>query len=206
MLVVGCSGRPPAEDEPGVSRAQYRRSEPQGNAAAVPFIEATNPPVKPPTARMMIQVQGDREIALVGILYTSDWLTRQGVWQQEPTLPVPWPKSSTVSGPQGLTLKLDTEAPPAWVSAKAFTDIDHQTGEPSAEPDVSFECSRFTQPKCSYAETNDTIRVRGLNTRLLHPGYLAVFCSWSVPPDLRHKGPDSPSQVSASWLFRSEIA
>lgn len=203
MLAAACSGGPGPDDGP-VARATHYGPSPAGERPTgdSPFVQTTAPPVDPPAAEFVIQTDDRAELVLRGRLYTSDWITWQGENKQQPALPVPWPTPSSVSTPQSLALLLHAASPPDRVVVHAFTDVDVGTGEPTSGPTVTFQCSRFQPPTCVYTDTDSGIRVEALNERVVDLGYVTVFCSWYVPRAFRADGPDSPSQASASWLFR----
>jgi hypothetical protein len=68
---------------------------------------------------------------------------------------------------------------------------------------MTYQCSRDLDPKCAFEPTRSGVRLVGLPPDLVASAYLAVFCSWSIPPD--EQVPDGGAEAAASWLFRVEL-
>jgi hypothetical protein len=100
-------------------------------------------------------------------------------------------------------LLLHQSAPPDRVLARAFSAVDPASREPASDPVATYQCSRFAEPKCAFELARSDVRLVGLPTAVLAPGYLVVFCTWSVPPERQVDA--GGAEVAASWLFRIDL-
>jgi hypothetical protein len=160
----------------------------------------TRAPSHPPVAKIVVG-SGETEIGVTGALYTSDWSTRLAAATRAPRVPVPWPRPSLVDLTREPRIALETTATPDHVTMSTFASVATATGTPSAGPIASFECGRFTEPRCKVATSSTGIRISGLSRGLLSGRYVTVFCTWHVPRTDQHLGADGSDDVSASWIF-----
>jgi len=166
---------------------------------AVPFVLETGAPPRPPSATII--GSDDREVVLTGALYTTDWMAGRGVAKRPPRLPVPWPRPAAIAGAQSATLAFDSPIAPDFIVVQAFAKVAIASREPTGAPIATFECGRFTAPRCAFSVTKRGLRVRGLGRELLAGDYITVFGIWHVPIAQQT---DSESEASASWLFHGE--
>ena len=113
----------------------------------VPFIRATPVSWSPPPVELVFG--GTTPVTMTGTLYTSNWVTARGNWTKAPGTPVEWPAPEAVHASAGATLVLGTSAPPELVLMKVYRDVDPQTGEPTSDPRATYQCNRFSEPRCS---------------------------------------------------------
>jgi hypothetical protein len=170
-----------------------------GADKAVPFVLETGAPPRPPSA--MILGSDDREVVLTGALYTTDWMAGRGVERRRPRLPVPWPRPGAIARAQGATLAFDSPIAPDFIVVQAFAKVAIASREPTGAPIATFECHRFTAPRCAFSVTKSGLRVRGLGREVLAGDYITVFGIWHVPIAQQT---DSESEASAGWLFHGD--
>jgi hypothetical protein len=196
-LSVAC-GR--ADDR---SRAQYsapdeRRKERSQMAPAVPFVEAAPPPSRPPA----LELRAGDAVA-EALLYQADWITKLEAVRLEPSTPVTWPRALALPTDPAPTLVFGTSVPPDRIVLHAFGRVDPATGEPQGEPVFATELTKLGQRRYRFSVAGDRTLVGELPEPTFRAGYLAVFCTWYVPVDLRSPGDGSP-EVTASWLLQVE--
>ena len=179
---------------------------------AVPFVAESPAPATPPAVRLVVTVHRDTFFVL-GRRYTSDWPaghptdgSRAG--GQRPREPVPWPTyergvDAIFAHPSALGLALGTTIAPESVTIRTYARVAAASGTPIGDPIATFECQRFTGPKCVFTPTNPLLglEARGLDLGLLAGSYISVFASWHLPA-VFHDRATSPPEASASWLFR----
>jgi hypothetical protein len=173
-------------------------------SGGVPFIRATPVSWAPPTVELVFD--GTTPVTMTGTLYTSNWVTARGNWTKSPGVPVEWPAPQGVHRPAGATLVLGTAAPPELVLIKAYRNVDPQSGEPTSDPSATFQCNRFSEPRCVFSTSAGKTTVGSLPPEIVTAPYITVFCTWFVPPDQQGQGQSPNSYASASWLFRSSIS
>jgi hypothetical protein len=193
VILAGCT-EAPATVSRASSTAGYSTRD---GSRQTPFIEATPPPAGPPAVELIGGVESG---PMSGTLYTADWPTRATRLQKGPRLPVPWPATRHIGSPRSVILRFDARTPPDRVLVKAFSRVDPTSGEPTSDPAASYRCNRISDPRCSFERARSGVRLLGLPSGLLTPGYLVVFCTWFVPPGQppQRGGADA----AASWLFR----
>lgn len=127
-------------------------------------------------------------------------------FQRDPAVPVPWPAPLGVVRPRSVELLFHAPTPPDRLLVRAFAKVDEERREPESDPVAVYECSRFSDPGCAISPVSGgSTRVSGVPTDLLRPGYIVVFGTWAVPPPLQADLPDSPADLTASWLFRVDV-
>jgi hypothetical protein len=173
-------------------------------SAGVPFIRAIPVSWTPPTAELIFD--GTTPVTMAGVLYTSNWVTARGNWTKSPRVPVEWPAPQAVDALSGATLILGTSAPPKLVLIKAYRDVDPQSGEPTSDPSATYQCNRFAELRCPFSTPADKTAVGGLRTDVATAPYIAVFCTWFVPPDQQGQGQSANPSAAASWLFRTSLS
>ena len=171
-----------------------------GRAASVPLVLETGAPRRPPAVGLVVHSDG-REITRPGVLYTAGWLGRDGARSRGPSFPVPWPVRSTIDRGDEAAIALGTQIVPDFVVVKAYAQVGAGSGAPSAAPVATFECGRFSEPRCAVSRNGSGLRIGAPGRNLLTGGYLIVFCVWHVPASLRSTDAKAPDDVSASWLF-----
>ena len=170
-------------------------------SGSVPFIRATPVSWSPPTVELVFD--GTTPLRLTGTLYTSNWVTGRGNWTKSPGVPVEWPAPQAVQASAATMLVLGTSAPPELVLMKVYHDVDPQTGEPTSDPRATYQCNRFSEPRCAFSTTADKTIIGGLPSEIVKAPYITVFCTWFVPPDQQGQGQSPNTYASASWLFRT---
>ncbi len=169
----------------------------------IPFIRATPVSWSPPPVKLVFH--GTTPVTMTGTLYTSNWVTARGNWTKSPGVPVEWPAPQGVQASAGATLVLGTSTPPELVLIKVYRDVDPQSGEPTSDPNATYQCNRFSEPRCAFVTSADTTTVSGLPSEIATAPYIAVFGTWFVPPDQQGPGQSPHSYASASWLFRTRL-
>jgi hypothetical protein len=172
-------------------------------SGGVPFVRATPVPWSPPTVELVFD--GTTPVTITGTLYTSNWVTARGNWTKSPGVPVDWPVPKAVHASAGATLVLGTSAPPELVLIKVYRGVDPQSGEPTSDPSATYRCNRFSSPRCAFSTPSDKITVGNLPSDVTAP-YIAVFCTWFVPPDQQGQRQSPNSYAAASWLFRTSLS
>jgi hypothetical protein len=172
-------------------------------SGGVPFIRATPVSWAPPTVELVFD--GTAPVTMTGTLYTSNWVTARGNWTKSPGVPVEWPPPHGVHASEGARLVLVTSTPPELILIKAYRDVDPRSGEPTSDPSATFQCNRFSEPRCAFSTPADKTTV-GLPSEIVTARYITVFCTWFVPPDQQGQGQSPNSYASASWLFRTSIS
>lgn len=174
---------------------------------AVPFVAESPAPATPPVVRLLVTSHGDTAF-LLAHRYTSDWPDGHGTDEQAPREPVPWPTWEPAidvifANASALVLALGTPIAPDSVTIRAYAKVVPASGTPIGDPIATFECHRFTRPKCAFTKTNPVLglEVRGIDLGMLAGSYISVFASWHVPVALQERA-TSPAEASASWLFR----
>jgi hypothetical protein len=173
-------------------------------SGGVPFIRATPVSWGPPTVELVFD--GSTPVTMTGTLYTSNWVTSRGNWTKSPGVPVDWPAARAVHAPAEATLVLGTPTPPELVIMKAYRDVDPRTGEPTSDPSATYQCNRFSEPRCAFSIVADKTTVGGLPSEIVTAPYITVFCTWFVPPDQQGPGKSPNSYASAGWLFRTNLS
>jgi hypothetical protein len=214
LVLVGACGRSLPRAEP-VSRESKSRDAPPfaGSDArtdgAVPLIAESPAPATPPDVRLLV-TSGGSTYFLLGLRYTSDWPDGRRTDEQRPQEPVPWPKWEPAidvifARASALVLALGSPVAPDSLTIRAYAKVVPASGTPIGDPLASFECHRFTGPKCAFTKTNTVlgVEVHGVGLGMLAGSYISVFASWHVPADL-HDRATSPQEASASWLFRGK--
>jgi hypothetical protein len=193
VIVAGCS-QASAGNGQGSNTAEYSTQDAPRQA---PYIDATPAPAGPPTVELLGEVDGK---PVPGVLYTADWPIRAAQVRKRPRRPVPWPAAAHVGSPGSVILRFHARTPPDRVLMKTFSQLDPATGEPASDPAASYQCSRSSDPRCSFEHARSAVRLLGLPPGVLARGFLVVFCTWSVPPEQQaeHGG----AEAAASWLFR----
>jgi hypothetical protein len=110
---------------------------------------------------------GTTPVTMTGSLYTSNWVTARGNWTKSPGVPVEWPMPQAVEASAGATLVLGTSAPPELVLIKVYRDVDPKSGEPTSDPSTTYQCNRFSEPRCAFSTTTDKIAVGGLPSEIV---------------------------------------
>lgn len=154
---------------------------------------------------MQLVFHGTTPVTIAGTLYTSNWVTARGNWTKSPETPVEWPVAQSVLASAGAALVLGTSTPPELVLIKAYHDVHQQSGEPTSDPDATYQCNRFSEPRCAFSTSADTTTISGLPLEIVTAPYIAVFGTWFVPPDQQEPGQSPHSCASASWLFRTRL-
>jgi hypothetical protein len=168
---------------------------------SVPFVAEQGVPARPPVARLIVD-SDDGETVVPGVLYTTDWRTRDVADATRPRVPVPWPSRSASGRANAISLEFGSSISPDYVVVQTFAKPAGADRVPGESPVTTFECSRFAAPRCVPSKIKSRLRVR-LDLDVLSGGYITAFGAWHVPAALRRTGSDSPAQVSASWLFRA---
>jgi hypothetical protein len=172
-------------------------------SGGIPFIRATPVSWSPPPVQLVFD--GTTPVTMTGTLYTSNWVTARGNWIKSPGTPVEWPAPRAVLASARATLVLGTSTPPELVLIKAYHDVHPESGEPTSDPNATYQCNRFSEPRCAFSTSADTTTVSGLPSEILTAPYIAVFGTWFVPPDQQGPGQSPHSYASASWLFQTRL-
>ncbi len=100
-------------------------------------------------------------------------------------------------------MHFQTAVAPDWIVLQIYSDTTSY-GQPSSEPLMTFECSRFAQPPCDFREQDGAIALDiALSKTLPQKVFMTLFASWYVPEMQRRSGEvNDPLNVSATWLFR----
>ena len=167
---------------------------------AVRLVLETSAPSRPPTVELVVR-SGAHDRAVPGVLYTADWETRKLVTKTAPRIPVPWPVASAIDRRHATTVTLDTRASPDYVEVSSFATVAADTGRPTSAPIATFECSRFTAPRCEVSRTKKGLALTGPSEPIVRGAYVAVFCTWHVPRSEQPGGANPVDDVSATWLF-----
>ena len=138
---------------------------------------------------------------MTGSLDTSNWVTAQGDCTKLPGVPVDWPPPQAVDASAEAKLVLGTTAPPKLVLVKAYRDMHRKSGEPTSDPAATYQCNQFSEPRCAFSTRVGTTIIDDLPSATTAAPYIAVFCTWFVPPDQQSQGKSPNSNASASWLF-----
>jgi hypothetical protein len=202
VVVVGVAcGRPVDATSGPRTTSEETTTTRHGNAATVPLVLETGAPRRPPAVGLVVH-SDRREITRPGVLYTAGWLGRDGALSRGPSFPVPWPVRSTIDRGDEAAIALGTQIVPDFVVVKAYEQVEVGSGAPSAAPVATFECGRFSEPRCAVSRNGSGLRIGAPGRNLLTGGYLIVFCAWHVPASLRSTDANAPDDLSASWLFR----
>lgn len=154
---------------------------------------------------MELVFDGAAPVATAGTLYASNWVTARGNWTKSPGVPVEWPAAQEVHPTARAALVLGSSTPPELVLIKVYRDVDPQSGEPTSDPSATYQCNRFSEPRCAFVTSADTTTVSDLPSEIVTAPYIAVFGTWFVPPDQQGPGQSPHSYASASWLFRTRL-
>lgn len=196
-LSVACGGSGD-RSRSGYSASDERQKERSQVAPAVPFVEATPPPLRPPA----LELRAGNAVA-EGLLYQADWITKMEAVRLEPSTPVSWPPALALPRDSTPTLVFRTAVPPDRIVLHAFERVDSATGEPEGDPSFAAELTKRGQRRYHFAVAGEQTLVDELPEPTFRSSYLAVFSTWYVPVDLRAPGDDSP-EVTASWLLRTQ--
>ncbi len=200
VLISACSSDTAPTEHAPTAGSEYRQVDHGGKVSdQASFIETRWPPIAPPSAELRIQTR-DGNVPVPGILYTSDWVTRESAWNLSPKLPVPWPEAIHVNEAKRSVLVLKTSVPPDWLVMNTYATVDLVTGEPRSDRTGTFECSAFSGRRCHFDVENGIVTTSWRPGEFPVNGYITVFSSWYVP--LAARTNESPGQVSAAWLFR----
>ncbi|HEY5013625.1 MAG TPA: hypothetical protein VIK61_13110 [Acidimicrobiia bacterium] len=212
LVLVGACGRsvPRAESVAGASASTHGSPIAGSDARsgdAVPFVAESPAPATPPDVRLLVTSHSDTAF-LLAHRYTSDWPDGHRADEQRPREPVPWPTWEPAidvifAKASALVLALGTPIAPDSVTIRAYARVVPASGTPIGDPLATFECHRFTGPKCAFTKTNSVlgVEVRGVDLGMLAGSYITAFASWHVPAALQDRA-SSPAEASASWLFR----
>lgn len=167
---------------------------------AVPLMLEAGMPTHLPEVELTLDA-GTHQVTQKGVVFTYNWSTRRGIDWKDTHYPVQWPKLATIDTAYSATLAFNTPVAPEWVVVKAYTRVDRDSRVPAMRPIASFECLRFTEPRCKVAKTASGIRIQGLGRNILAGAYLVVYCTWHVPLEQQRTDSETPDDVVASWLF-----
>src|SRR5436190_20932911 len=77
-------------------------------------------------------------------------------------------------------------------------DIDRKSGEPTSDPAATYQCNRFSEPRCAFSTRADMPIVDGLPSATATAPLHRRVLHWFVPPNQQSLGQSPNSGASGS--------